>query len=165
MNRRIIAPIALGVVLALSGCSAETAEQPASSDTEMTSSTTPPVPESVTPSPSSTTPPPGEAGTSSVQAYCQTVQGYQRQATEALNQLPRQPQSLRDNLSQLETAREQLENAEETAPASLQQYVNDQVDALDQLVDRARTGDVQSLDPQEYTDSVRDFVAQCDLVS
>jgi hypothetical protein len=72
---------------------------------------------------------------------------------------------VRENLAKLQGAREQIQAAEPTAPESLKEYVTDQVEALDELVAQVRAGDVQSIDPDEYTEAAREFVNQCDLVS
>ncbi len=103
---RFVAVVAAAGILALSGCSSGSAEQPG----DATSS--PPVvtgpPSIVAPTPVPPTRPTAEASTSSVQAYCQTVQGYQKEATEAINQLLKQPQSVQANLARLQSARDQL---------------------------------------------------------
>lgn len=173
MKRTIIATTALACVLAVSGCSDGSTEQPGSptsrpeAPTSPATSIVPPVPVPSTPPRTSTASPSptAEASPSSVQAYCQTVQRYQREATEAITDLPKRPQSLRANLAKLQSAREQIQAAEPTAPDSLKKYVTDQVDALDDLVAQVRAGDVQSINPDEYTEAAREFVNQCDLVS
>lgn len=163
MKGRFVAVVAAAGILALSGCSSGSAEQPGDA------SSSPPVvtgpPSIVAPTPVPPTRPTAEASTSSVQAYCQTVQGYQKEATEAINQLLKQPQSVQANLARLQSARDQLEVAQRTAPASVQKSVGEQVATLDEVVAQARAGDVQSIDVRKYTQAVEEFVAQCDLGS
>lgn len=169
MKRTIFATTALACLLALSGCSDASTDDlgsPTSAPEVPTSTPTTDAPPAPVPSTSpQTSTPAAEASPSSVQAYCQTVQRYQREATEAITDLPKSPQSIRENLAKLQSAREQIQSAEPTAPEGLSEYVKDQVDALDDLVAQVRAGDVQSIDPAEYTDAAREFVKQCELVS
>lgn len=165
--KRTLAVTAIVGILTICGCSTEQPDAPTSGPEVTTgpaTTTAPSAPMPSTPTQTSTVSPTGQSGTSSIQAYCETVRGYQQQATEAITQLPDNPQSVESNLAKLQGARDQIREAEATAPASLRTYVADQVEALDVLVAQVRSGDIRSIDPEPYTRAAGEFAAQCDLV-